>query len=474
VAFEDGSTVFAKVATTPLTRLRIRDESYWYRMLHGDFLPRMLGFEDAPDRPILLLEDLSHAHWPPPWHLGEIERVQETLARMAAGRPLPEELPRLEDERNALSGWAEVSRDTRPFLSLGLCSADWLAGALPRLIQAEAGAALDGEDLVHCDLRSDNICLLPERVAIVDWDMPRRGNRMFDLAFFAPSLRLEGGPLPDQLVPGDVPLAALVSGFFAADAGLPPIPDAPRVRWIQLRQLRIALPWVARALALPPPDLPWCSKAIAEVALAHEQGRIDSAHWHAQIEELLCDSYLSSDDPRGQSGKSGDEAEWRWSRELALDALPAGGTLLDVGCANGYLMESFQRWGKERGISVEPYGIEISSRMATLARRRLPQWADRIWIGNVLDWSPPRRFDLVHTGLDYVPRRQRRELVERLLREFLVPGGRIVLRAERVTSKAPDLVEQLRELGIKIGGVIERVEPQSGTLRRTAWISHDN
>ncbi|HEY3235528.1 MAG TPA: hypothetical protein VGJ84_12495, partial [Polyangiaceae bacterium] len=60
---------------------------------------------------------------------------------------------------------------------------------------------------------------------------------------------------PEELVGDDGAFAAIVSGFFAARAGLPMIPDAPRVRWIQLEQLRIALPWVARVLGLPPPDL---------------------------------------------------------------------------------------------------------------------------------------------------------------------------------------------------------------------------
>ena len=36
--------------------------------------------------------------------------------------------------------------------------------------------------------------------------------------------------------------------------GIPPIPQAPRVRDVRLSQLRAALPWAARALGLPPPD----------------------------------------------------------------------------------------------------------------------------------------------------------------------------------------------------------------------------
>jgi hypothetical protein len=188
---------------------------------------------------------------------------------------------------------------------------------------------------------------------------------------------------------------------------------------------------------------------------------------------VIGDAFLAESDPRAQSGKSGDEEEWRWARELALDALPAGDGpfhVLDVGSANGYLMESFVRWGRERRLAITPHGLDISARLATLARRRLPAYAARIAVGNVLDWSPPRRYDLVHTALDYVPPARRRESIERVQRDLLAPNGRIVLRGERVRPGEPDLREQVAALGLSIGGVIERKHPRSSELRRTVWI----
>ncbi len=433
-------------------------------------MPKMLGLHDDPERPLLLLEDLSAAHWPPPWEPGEVERLLETLNRVASIRPLPRDLRSLEDDRPRLAGWAQIARDPDPFLALGLCSADWLAQALPILLRAQDAAVLAGDELVHNDVRSDNVCLLPDRVVLVDWNEPRRGNADFDTAFLAPSVRLEGGPLPEEIAT-DGPLTALVSGYFGANAGLPLIPDAPGVRKIQLRQLRIALPWVARALGLPPPDLPWARHAMQRVEDAYAGGRIEQKAWHEQIEEITADAYLASDDPRAQSGKSGDEEDWRWSRELVLDAMPNGGTLLDVGCANGYLMESLHRWAMERAIGLEPYGLDISWRLAALARRRLPHWSGRIWVGNVMQWTPPRRFDVVHTGIDYVPRDRQRYLLDRMLRELVVPGGRVVLRAARVDPNEPDIATQVRALGFDIGGVLERMHPRSGAMRRTVWLA---
>jgi hypothetical protein len=474
VSFADGSTAFMKLGTTPDTARWLREEHAIYAQLHGSFMPKLFGFDDDPERPLLVLEDLSGAHWPPPWRAGDVERVLAAHAALAATYPLPRGLRALASERKVFAGWLTVERDPRPFLSLGLCSAEWLAQALPLLLQAQDLAELDGDELLHGDLRSDNLCLADERVVMVDWNFARRGNAAFGLAMLLPSLRLEAGPLPDEVLPGEAPLAALAAGYFAANAGLPAIANAPRVRWIQLRQLRIALPWAARALGLPPPDATWGRDGVERIDRELAAGTIDGAEWHRAIEEVIGDAFLATDDPRAGSGKSGDEAEWRWSRELLLDAVPAGKrslSLLDVGCANGYLLESLARWGSERGLALELSGLDISWRLAELARRRLPELAERIWVGNALEWRPARRFDLVHSALDYVPHARRRESLEHLFRHVVAPGGRVVLRAERVQSGVPDLIEQVRGLGFVVGGVLESRHPGGGELRRTLWLS---
>jgi SAM-dependent methyltransferase len=140
--------------------------------------------------------------------------------------------------------------------------------------------------------------------------------------------------------------------------------------------------------------------------------------------EVYEESYLASDDPRRQSGFGGDEARWEAARRPIVEAIDRDGSFLDVGCANGYLLESLIRWSERR---IEPYGLDFSPRLVELARARLPAWADRIFLGDVLDWEPPRRFDFVRTELVYAPRERRRELVERLLVRVVSPGGRLIV-----------------------------------------------
>ena len=58
------------------------------------------------------------------------------------------------------------------------------------------------------------------------------------------------GRSPDEILPGAGALTAVVSGYFAAVAGLPPPAHAPTVRPLQLAQLVPALAWARRELSL--------------------------------------------------------------------------------------------------------------------------------------------------------------------------------------------------------------------------------
>jgi hypothetical protein len=246
VGFADGSRAFLKLASVDPSPQWVRDERHVFESVDGRFMPRFLGFEDGT-RPLLVLEDmLPDARWPPPWQTGDVEAVVATLNEVASA-PLSGALPRLAEE--ALVGWKDIAEDPAPFLSLGIVSAVWLERSLPALIDASDPARLDGDSLVHGDVRSDNLCLRGGRAVLLDWNHARVGNPAFDIAFWLPSLVLEGGPDPATF--GVDELAVFVAGFFAAHAGLPAPEGAPRVRSFQRAQLEVALPWACAVLGLP-------------------------------------------------------------------------------------------------------------------------------------------------------------------------------------------------------------------------------
>jgi hypothetical protein len=205
-------------------------------------------------------------------------------------------------------------------------------------------------------------------------------------------------------------------------------------------------------------------REVAEIDHRFERGEIDDEAWHRAMAQLVVPAYLAADTPWEQSGKSGSRDDWVSARSLVGDAIERDGSFLDVGCASGYLMECLPRWTSFR---VEPYGLEIAQELAVLARRRLPEWADRIWVGNALTWKPPRTFTYIRTGLEYVPSSRRRDLVEHLLAfcERLIVGVFNEHESEDTTA------ELLRSYGFAPTGRARRSHPRKhGMEYRIVWL----
>jgi SAM-dependent methyltransferase len=200
----------------------------------------------------------------------------------------------------------------------------------------------------------------------------------------------------------------------------------------------------------------------------------DEDAWYAAVGERLATAYLATDDPFAQSGMRADAARWERGRRPIVAAIDRDGTFLDVGCANGLLMESVATWAEEAGYRVEPYGLDLSPALAALARRRLPRWGDRVFVGNVVDWQPPRRFDVVRTELVYVPPARQPALVAHLLREVVAPGGRLVVcsygSSRRPDPRAEPVGDLLRVWGHRVTGESEGADANGVVFVRVAWV----
>lgn len=245
-----AASFFVKVGATPVTNESLGREIRLYNLLRGDFMPRLVASEDHESESILVIEDLSAHHWPPPWDERRVDLTLEQIDALHSTTAPLETFARVHPDQGA--NWQAVAADPEPFLALGLADAGWLEGALPVLIQYEESCPTAGDSPTHLDLRSDNICVTAERAVFVDWNAACLSNPRLDLGFWLPSLAYESGLVPEKILPDAPEVAAWVSGYFAARAGLPQISEAPRVRTVQRRQLETALPWAARALDLPP------------------------------------------------------------------------------------------------------------------------------------------------------------------------------------------------------------------------------
>jgi SAM-dependent methyltransferase len=172
-------------------------------------------------------------------------------------------------------------------------------------------------------------------------------------------------------------------------------------------------------------------------------------------------AYLQTDDPRAQSGFHGSAERWEAARDPIVEALDRDGTFLDVGCGNGLLMESVAEWAS---VEVEPYGLDFAPRLVELARSRLPQWAERIWLGDATTWTPPFRFDFVHTRIELGSIERIRGLGARLV----VSSDGSFRRPD--SPRAEPVGDRLRQLGLLVAGELYRRSEEHQVEIAVAWV----
>lgn len=248
VTLADGRSVFVKSAEAPRLAEWLRREHEVYAALAGSFIPSLEGWDDDGVRPLLAIEDLSDADWMPRWDAARVEAVLEALEELADAVPPPNTPTVRESFAELFDRWRVIESDPAPFLSVGLRDAAWLDRALPVILAAVDSAPVSGDRVCHLDVRSDNLCFRDGRAVLVDWNWTSLANPAADVAGWLPSVSVEGGPSPWEVMADGGALAAFIAGVWAAVAGLPPPETAPTVRDLQRRQLAVALDWVDREL----------------------------------------------------------------------------------------------------------------------------------------------------------------------------------------------------------------------------------
>ena len=189
---------------------------------------------------------------------------------------------------------------------------------------------------------------------------------------------------------------------------------------------------------------------------------------------ILENAYLLHDDPIKQSGFSGGRERWRAERSPLLKAIDGDGDFLDLGCANGYMVESVVGWAGERGLKLKPHGLDLNPRLLLKAMRRFPGEEHRFWVANAWNWLPPKRFRWVYAIWDLVPAENLHTLARHLLEHAVEEGGTLIFGA--YGSKSDDtpsfnIGEHLRDSGFRVAGESQGGElPRGGPVARFAWV----
>ena len=128
-------------------------------------------------------------------------------------------------------------------------------------IEETVGGALEGDTLLNNDIRADNILLTPGRTWFVDWPHASVGPPWLDVVAFAPSVAMQGGPSPEEVISrhsacrsaesdGITAVVVTLAGYFTHKAVQPPPPGLPTVRAFQNAQGVVARKWVAQRTGL--------------------------------------------------------------------------------------------------------------------------------------------------------------------------------------------------------------------------------
>lgn len=132
----------------------------------------------------------------------------------------------------------------------------WVARNIDRLVELGAAAPdmVYGTTLLSFDVRADNILIANGKVYFVDWPHARVGAPFVDWIAFAPSVAMQGGPRPAELLRraplGGVDkraidaVVAAVAGYLISYSLRPPPPGIPTVRAFQAAQGEITLAWL--------------------------------------------------------------------------------------------------------------------------------------------------------------------------------------------------------------------------------------
>ncbi len=236
---------FVKAAYDERTRAALAREASVLEEVDSPHLPRLIRHEPG----LLIVEDLSDAHWPPPW-VGDLRQLWTALKDLR-NSSAPSIATPLEDDGEEWDGVDTVAG------LLGDPLATWLTHHLDRINESALSVSPVGSAFVHADLSLENLCAADRGVVVVDWEFASIGSPDLDVATVSLEL-IAGGCSPDEVPLTDpAPWAArLATWLLAGSAGHSEWAKDPEVlRTERLRLAGAALRWWADEVGVDRPPL---------------------------------------------------------------------------------------------------------------------------------------------------------------------------------------------------------------------------
>lgn len=145
--------------------------------------------------------------------------------------------------------------------------------------------------------------------------------------------------------------------------------------------------------------------------------------------DLIAGSYVTADHPI---------QAWEKGRKFIASTLTYNGTILDIGCANGFFLKSLQTWSR---YSLVPYGIDPNVGDIVQAKSLFPEYTSHflpISLESFLTKHPaefPELFDFIYWAV-WVNFTVTADIIDLLL-ERIAPNGRLIFGFYPDSSEEP-------------------------------------
>jgi SAM-dependent methyltransferase len=155
---------------------------------------------------------------------------------------------------------------------------------------------------------------------------------------------------------------------------------------------------------------------------------------------------------------------WGHSRRFIASAIDKDGTILDIGCANGFLLRCFQEWS---GHLLTPYGIDLDESFIDEAKLLFPQHKEHFLQFDILELPEassfilPQSYDFIYWAIwdNWTFQRQIEIRVIRTIQAMVKSGGKLILGLyHEDRSRSFAVIAELERLGFSFSNVVENFD----------------